>query len=141
MKEKKLIDFVSKSEKCIWNKEIKCEKDWSCSGCEHQPPYSKKANESIPPVLVPWEAYDEGSIFPRCPSCGKLAYEINHCVFCGQRFITEEIDIDDIECEQQPIITVMDCFICGGKGTFECLGPANRHIHGHCKACGATIVQ
>lgn len=38
------------------------------------------------PAKVVWaEGYGGG--YPACPNCGEPAYEVDRCVFCGQKFI------------------------------------------------------
>lgn len=47
----------------------------------------KPIGRLLRPLPVKWqEEYYDGVLYPHCPACGELAYEKDHCVFCGRRF-------------------------------------------------------
>ncbi len=47
----------------------------------------KPVGRLLRPLPVKWqEEFYDGILYPHCPACGELAYEKDHCVFCGRRF-------------------------------------------------------
>lgn len=133
------IDLMKFTIPCLWDEGIICARGRYCKNCKHQPPDDEKPNGKAEPVLIAWEEYPFDGTFPMCPACGEMPYSVDRCVFCGQRFIK---DVRAREWEKPPEIKVMDCVRCGGKGTFEYTrARSNGHMHGRCKACGATIIE
>lgn len=39
---------------------------------------------------VTWIRECDGGLYPFCPYCGEFAYEKDHCVFCGKKYIMHE---------------------------------------------------
>lgn len=39
---------------------------------------------------VTWIREVDGGLYPFCPYCGEFAYEKDHCVFCGKKYIMHE---------------------------------------------------
>ena len=76
---------------------------------------------------------------PFCPKCGEPLYEPEKCVFCGQPIEQSDRLTDWFE---PPEIKVMDCFVCGGKGTLQYIeSKYNGHRHGECSRCGMRIFE
>lgn len=124
---------------CTWHDDVTCQDGWDCDTCGHQPPDDEKPNGKKLPLPIEWERSYGDSIFPMCPACGEMPYSMDRCVFCGQRFIKDD---RAREWEKPPEIKTMDCIACGGKGTFEYTrARSNGHMHGRCKACGASIIE
>lgn len=47
----------------------------------------KPIGRLLRPLPVEWrQDFADGVSYPHCPACHELAYEKDHCVFCGRRF-------------------------------------------------------
>lgn len=47
----------------------------------------KPIGRLLRPLPVNWhEDFADGISYPHCPACDELAYQKDHCVFCGRRF-------------------------------------------------------
>ena len=76
---------------------------------------------------------------PKCPHCGEMPYSYSECVFCGQRFIQNE---KTRKVAEPPEEEIMDCFICGGKGTLKGhRAKINGHFRGKCEQCGVAVME
>ena len=75
--------------KCHWHDFI-CENNMMCEECKHQPADDDKPNGKKEALPISWEADFEDSVAPYCPSCGEMPYNLQRCVFCGQKFIQDE---------------------------------------------------
>lgn len=125
--------------KCYFYENIDCEKGFECSGCCYLPSDEDKINGKAKPQSIIWAYGYDGSIYPECPACGEMPYNLNRCFFCGQKFIRDE---RVIEWEKPPELIEEDCFICGGKGTMKGYrAKSNGHFHGRCVKCGARICE
>ena len=82
----KLNDFTLY---CNWDKSKECKNGFHCGMCKYQPDDDDKPNGRKPPIKIRYQN-DYGMMMPYCPACGDMAYSHERCVFCGQKFITEE---------------------------------------------------
>lgn len=124
--------------KCHWHDFI-CENNMMCEKCTHQPADDDKPNGKKEPKPINWQTDYGDCIAPYCPSCGEMPYNLQRCVFCGQRFIQDE---RAKEWSKPPEVKRMDCFICGGKNTLEYTESRyNGHKHGECTACGMKFME
>lgn len=88
---------------------------------------------------VQWEK-DDGREVPTCPSCGDWIFNTKRCELCGQK-LKKDKKLEEWFTEV-PEIKHMDCFLCGGKDTYEYTeSKYNGHKHGKCTKCGAVIVE
>lgn len=47
----------------------------------------KPIGRLLKPLPVNWHPdFGDGIEYPHCPACDELAYQKDHCVFCGRRF-------------------------------------------------------
>lgn len=98
----------------------------------------KKVNAGNDPVKIGWEKSYDG-VWPKCPACGEMPYSIEQCVFCGQRFLQDEIlkEYAKPTPEERE-----DCLMCGGKATVIFRrARCNGHSHGRCEQCGARFIE
>ena len=124
--------------KCHWHDRI-CERACYCDGCEYQPADDDKPNGKKEPLLIQWENDCAGCIAPLCPSCGNMPYSYQRCVFCGQKFIQDDLAK---ERSKPPEVKHMDCFKCNGKNTVEYTESRyNGHKRGKCSACGMKFME
>lgn len=132
----KLSDFETK---CNWNREIVCKNGKLCNSCEHQPPDDEKENGRKPPLKIGWSE-EYGGVWPVCPACGEMPYSTERCVFCGQRFIQEDEQLQEYN---KPMPEERrDCLMCGGKATvIGRRARGNGHFHGECERCGARVME
>lgn len=127
--------------KCHWDKDLICDRELSCGGCEHQPPDDEKPNGKKPPIFVGWQLGDPygESVFPYCPACGEMPYSVERCVFCGQRFTPDELTA---EWNKPPETIRRNCPSCGGINTLVgARAKSNGHFHGTCEKCGCVIFE
>lgn len=123
---------------CHWNKILVCTRGLNCDGCESQPADDDKSNGKNEPVHIGWENNFDGT-FPYCPSCGEMPYSTERCVFCGQKFIQDEIIA---EYNKPPEKVTMNCPMCGGKNTLVgARAKSNGHFHGTCEKCGCVVME
>lgn len=83
-----MISFNS-TIRCHWDKDRICENGLYCGMCEFQPADDDKPNGKNEPVKLRFQN-DYGMMMPYCPSCGKMAYSTERCVFCGQKLLPTE---------------------------------------------------
>lgn len=76
---------------------------------------------------------------PECPRCGEMPYSLQQCVFCGQRFIQDEV----VKERSKPPETVkLNCPMCGGeKSLVGSRSRINGHFHGKCEKCGCVLME
>lgn len=84
-----------------------------CNGCDMQPADDEKPNGRKSPIKIAWEKDYDGGTYPVCPACREMPYSTERCIFCGQRFIQADPDLQ--EYAKPPEEVRMDCFVCGGK--------------------------
>lgn len=86
-----------------------------------------------------WWREDEDGCYPYCPACKEMPYSTKQCLFCGQRFVQDEM----VAWYNTPAKKVeLDCPICGGKGTLVGENArSNGHFHGKCTECGACVIE
>lgn len=134
-----MIDFGDCIWYCHWDNSLICKKQFRCDGCKHQPADEDKENGRAEPVHIRWAEDWDGSKAPECPSCGRMPYSLERCLFCGQKFLP---DATVEEWSKPPEEVRMDCFNCGGKGTLVgTRARTNGHFHGQCTACGCVVVE
>lgn len=76
---------------------------------------------------------------PECPHCGEMAYSTKRCVFCGQRFIQDELTA---EWSKPPETVKLNCPMCGGEKTLVgARSRINGHFHGKCEKCGCELME
>lgn len=98
------------------------------------------------PVSLEWDDEFDGmrdkiipNAVPKCPHCGEMPYSYQRCVFCGQRFIQDDLAK---ERSKPPEIKHEDCFNCGGKNTVEYTeSTLNGHKRGECINCGMKFME
>ena len=130
------LDYVRT---CHWDKDLKCDHDMYCEGCPHQPAPDDKPHGKDEPVKIGWEESYDG-VYPQCPTCGEMPYDLERCVFCGQRFIQEDERLQ--EYMKPPEEVRLDCLACGGKGTLVGhRAKSNGHFHGRCEVCGCSVME
>lgn len=123
---------------CHFDNSVFCEEPY-CEHCFHNPPAEQKKNGKAEPVNLIWENDYDGGVFPKCPSCGEMPYDLHTCFFCGQRFLNDEI-VE--EWEKPPVAIEMDCPVCGAKNAMVGVRAKNNgHFHGKCENCGARIIE
>lgn len=98
------------------------------------------------PVRLMWQDTYDGATdriirnaVPECPRCGEMPYNTKRCVFCGQRFIQDEVVA---EYNKPPEKVVLNCPRCGGENTLiGARAKCNRHFHGKCEKCGCELTE
>ena len=124
---------------CHWH-DMECSRKHDCEGCKFQPADDDKINGKAEPVHIKWQDSYENTVEPVCPACGESAlYILERCVFCGQRFLTD----DRAEEMKKPAkVEHMDCFSCGAKNGIDYVRSSyNGHRHGECRVCGMRFVE
>ena len=86
---------ITRTFRCHWDADRKCDHNLYCNACPHQPSDDDKPNGKKPPVKLRWiPSYngmsDSFQPAPECPSCGEMPYSTERCIFCGQKFLKEE---------------------------------------------------
>lgn len=125
---------------CHWNEKLVCERQLMCEGCEYQPKDDEKVNGKKEPIQIGWEKdpYNCG-VFPYCPACGEMAYSVERCVFCGQRFVQDQ---RTDEWNKPPETVKRNCPKCGGiKSLVGTRSKVNGHFHGKCEKCGCILME
>lgn len=73
--------------KCHWDESRICENNMLCGACEWQPNADDKPHGKDEPKELLWEQSYWNGVEPVCPSCGEMPYDLERCVFCGQKLI------------------------------------------------------
>ena len=78
---------------CHWREDVICYNGRMCDGCEYQPAPEEKKNGKAPPLPLECEPDITGCGmgWPICPACGEMPYSTDQCLFCGQRFVGDEV--------------------------------------------------
>lgn len=86
-----------------------------------------------------WWQQDEDGCFPYCPACKEMPYSTRQCLFCGQRFVQDDM----VAWYNTPSEEIrIDCPICEGKDTMVGTNAkSNGHFHGKCTKCGARVIE
>lgn len=55
---------------CHWDEDLKCDHEFLCNECQHQPAPEDKPNGKAEPVMIEWSEDYDGGLYPKCPACG-----------------------------------------------------------------------
>ena len=123
--------------RCHWHDQ-KCDRQHDCDGCSQQPADEDKVNGKAEPLPLRWTEDYEGHKYPECPACGEMPYDMDRCVFCGQRFLS---DSRAKKWKEPAKIETMTCFVCGVENAIQFVRAYNGHRHGCCTACGISFME
>lgn len=137
--QRKEIKMLGLKFKCHFRTGMICPKNMMCENCEYQPEPNEKKNGKNEPVNIIWQEISEGVKEPVCPSCREYPYSLKRCLFCGQKFLTDDITKQ----WNKPSKEVRtDCIVCGGKNTMVGnRAKSNGHLHAICEKCGARMME
>ena len=125
---------------CHWDEDLKCDHEFLCEECEHQPAPEDKPNGKAEPVMIKWLVDYDGGLYPKCPACDDMPYDLERCIFCGQRFIQDDPVLQEYAKPAEEVR--LDCPCCGGKETMVgARAKSNGHFHGHCIQCGCRVME